>query len=423
MNKLKKYWKMLGPGFVTGAADDDPSGIATYSQTGAQFGYSQLWVALFSFPFMTIVQEMCGRIGMVTGRGLAGVISRHYSRPVLYAAVLLLLVANTINIGANLGAMASSARLIFGLSFVWWLIVITALCLTLQILVSYRTYARYLKWIALSLLSYIVTAFIVQQDWSAIGYATLLPQLSFSQDYLLNIVALLGTTISPYLFFWQASEEVEEEIAHRKLTIRFLRPPVIGKTALHRMRVDTLSGMFFSQIVMFFIIATAASTLHASGIHEVKTAEQAAEALRPLAGDLTYLLFAAGIIGTGLLAVPVLAGSASYALSETFGWKEGLFRKFRQAHAFYGVIVVATLVGLFVNFTGIPPFEMLYYTAVINGLCAPPLMVLILLISNNQKIMRGYTNPRSVNVLGWLITAVMGVSGLALVLSLVEILG
>jgi NRAMP (natural resistance-associated macrophage protein)-like metal ion transporter len=417
VNKLKKYWRVLGPGFVTGAADDDPSGIATYSQTGAQFGYGQLWLALFTFPFMTLIQEMCGRIGAVTGQGLAGVIGRHYSKPVLYGAVSLLLVANTINIGANLGAMASSARLLYGLPFGAWLLIITALTLILQVFVSYRTYARYLKWLALTLLAYVVTAFVVQQDWAAILAATVIPTIVFSKAFLLNIVAILGTTISPYLFFWQASEEVEEAIAHRRLTIRFLRPPKVDRALLHRMRVDTISGMFFSNIVMFFIIATAASTLHSAGITEIQTADQAAEALRPLAGDLTYLLFAAGIIGTGLLAVPVLAGSASYALSETFGWKEGLYRKFRQAHGFYGVITVATLVGLLVNFSGVPPFQMLYYTAVINGLCAPPLLFLILKISSNQKIMRGYTTHPVPRTLGWLLTGIMGLGGALLLLA------
>ncbi|MBI2598783.1 Nramp family divalent metal transporter [Candidatus Curtissbacteria bacterium] len=415
--KLKKILSRLGPGFITGASDDDPSGIATYSQAGAQFGYSQLWTALFSFPFMTVIQEMCGRIGMVTGKGLSGVIRTHYSKKVLYLAVFLLLVANTVNIGADLGAMASSAELLVPLPFTVLLLAITAVILLLEVFVSYRIYARILKYLTFSLFFYIIAAFLVKQDWAKIAYATFVPTFSLSRDYLLNIVAILGTTISPYLFFWQSDEEVEQEVQLHKIRAMGKGVPKITKIDVREMRVDTTVGMFFSNLVMFFIIVTAASTLGVAGLTSINTAADAAQALRPIAGDLTFFLFAMGIIGTGLLAVPVLSGSASYAVSEAFGLKEGLYRKFKQAHGFYGIITVATIVGLLVNFTGIPPFKVLYYTAVLNGIIAPPLMVLILLISNSSKIMGQYTNSKFSNISGWLITAVLTVSSLALLIS------
>ena len=420
MRKHRNYLKKLGPGFITGASDDDPSGIGTYSQTGAQFGYGQLWTALFTFPFMSVIQEMCGRIGLVTGRGLSAIIRTHYARPILYGALLLLVIANTINIGADLGAMAAAGNLLVGdIPFIYWLIGMTVLSLLLQVFVSYRVYSRYLKWLTLSLLAYIITAFVIHIDWAHVLRATLVPSIAFDKDYILNIVAILGTTISPYLFFWQAGEEVEEEVAKHKLAGMLSRRPKISRADIREMRWDTVSGMLFSNVVMFFIIAVTASTLAPHGITHINTADQAAQALRPLAGNFAYVLFAAGIIGTGLLAVPVLAGSASYAIAEAFGWKEGLYRKFRQAHGFYGVITLATLVGLLVNFTPIKPFEMLYYTAVLNGLCAPPLMVLIMLIANNKKIMGSHTNSGFFNILGWIITAVMAAAGGALVVGLV----
>lgn len=418
LKKLKKFFRKLGPGLITGASDDDPSGIATYSQTGALFGYNQLWTALFSFPFMTVIQEMCGRIGMVTGKGLSGIIRHHYSKKVLYCAVSLLLIANTINIGANLGAMASSAQLILDLPFIVLLIGMTALTLLLEVFVSYKVYANYLKYLTFSLFAYIITMFVVKQDWSRIFYATIVPSFTISREYLLNIVAIMGTTISPYLFFWQTGEEVEEEVVHHKLHMMGKGVPKITHRDIRQMRMDTVIGMLFSNLVMFFIIATTASTLHVAGITTIETASQAASALRPLAGELAFLLFAIGIIGTGFLAVPILAGSASYALSEAFGWKEGLYRKFKQAHGFYGIIIAATLVGLLINFSGVAPFKMLYYTAVINGIAAPPLIVLILRISNNKAIMGNNTNSKLSNILGWIIAGVMGASSIALLFSL-----
>jgi len=406
-SKLKKILGHLGPGFITGAADDDPSGIATYSQTGAQFGYKQLWVALFTFPFMTVIQEMCGRIGLVTGRGLSGVIKKNYSKKVLYAAVFILFIANTINIGADLGAMAASAQLVLGIPFGVLLVGITALTLILEVFVSYPTYAKFLKYLTFSLFAYIIVVFVVKQDWQKIALSTFLPSFSFDKSYILNIVALLGTTISPYLFFWQADQEVEEQIAKHKIEGIGMGQPKITRKDLKIMRLDTTIGMFFSNLVMFFIIATCASTLHINGITQIETADQAAMALKPFAGDFAFLIFALGTVGTGLLAVPVLAGSASYALAEAFEWKVGLHKKFTEAHGFYLVIIVATLIGLLVNLTPIKPFQMLYYTAVLNGICAPPLIILIIFIANNKKIMGKHTNSKFSNVMAWIITIIM----------------
>ena len=419
INKTKKFLKILGPGFITGASDDDPSGIATYSQTGAQFGYSQAWTAFFSTPFMIVIQEMCGRIGMVTGKGLAGVIRAHYVRPFLYFSVILLVIANTINIGANLGAMASSGQLILNIPFEILLIAMTAFTIVLEVFVSYRVYARFLKYLALILFAYILAALVIKQDWMAILNSVLVPKISFSKEYLLNIVAILGTTISPYLFFWQTGEEVEEEVEKNKLKIMGRGIPDVTKKDVKDMRLDTSIGMVFSNLVMFFIIITAASTLNVNGIFKVETAAQAAQALRPIAGDFTFLLFAIGIIGTGLLAVPILAGSASYAVSEAFGLKEGLYRKFTKAHGFYGIIAIATLIGLAVNFTPIKPFTLLYYTAVINGIIAPFLMIIIMLIGNNKKIMGQYTNSALSNIFGWVITVIMALASVALLFSFI----
>ncbi len=400
--------RAVGPGFITGAADDDPSGIATYSQTGVLFGYSQLWVALFSYPFMTAVQEMCGRIGIVTGKGLSGVIKKYYSRKTLAAAVSILLIANIINIGADLGAMAASLGLLLPVPFPTLLFAIAALTLLLEIFVPYPAYARFLKYLTLSLLAYVATAFIVHQDWRLIAHATFVPHIVLSRDYILNIAAFLGTTISPYLFFWQADEEVEEEIVRHELRGMGKGTPKIKPTDLEELRIDTSLGMLFSNLITFFIIVTVASTLGAAGVASVATAADAASALRPLAGDFAFLLFALGIVGTGLLAVPVLAGSAAYAVAEAFGWREGLGKRFGQARGFYGVIALATLLGLGVSFAGIAPMTMLYWAAMLNGVLAPPLIVIILLIGNNKKIMGEHVNSRISNILGWAIAALMG---------------
>lgn len=414
MNKIKKIFKLLGPGFITGASDDDPSGIATYSQTGALFGFGQLWTAPFSFPLMTAVQEMCGRIGLVTGKGLAGVIKTHYSKKVLYFSVALLVIANTINIGADLGAMAAAAQLLFGLPFIFWLVLMVVATSLLEVFVSYKVYSKYLKYLTFALFSYVATAFAVKIDWRTVFFSTVFPHLELNKTYLLNIVAILGTTISPYLFFWQASEEVEEEIAHHKLRAMGAGQPKVTPKDVSRLRLDTIIGMFFSNLIMWFIVITAGATLFPHGISAIQSASDAAMALRPFAGDFAFFLFALGIIGTGLLAVPILCGSASYAISETFGWKEGLYLKIKEAHGFYGVIAIATLIGVLINFIGISPIAALYYTAVINGIIAPPLLVIILLISNNKKIMGERTNSRLLNILGVVTVGVMSVAALAL---------
>lgn len=415
---LRRLLGKVGPGFVTGAADDDPSGIATYAQTGAIFGYGQLWLVWFTGPFMIAIQQMCGRIGMVTGKGLAGVILEHYSKRVLYVMVSLLVIANTINIGADLGAMASSAQMLVGLPFLFWLILITVSIIALEVFVPYRTYSRILKYLALTLFSYVLVALVVSLDWRAVFHATLVPHIEFSADYLLNIVAVLGTTISPYLFFWQASQEVEEKIVNGQISDMGIGKPCVTRRSVTEMGWDTVGGMFFSQVIMFFIIVTTAATLHAGGITTIQTASQAAEALQPLAGDLAYLLFAAGIIGTGLLAVPILAGASAYAVAETAGLKEGLGKKPGRAPGFYAIIAASTLIGMSLEWLGINPITALYYAAALNGLAAPPLMALVIMIANRKDIMGRFVNSRASNVLGWAIVLIMTLAGVALILNL-----
>lgn len=418
MKAIKKFLKILGPGFITGASDDDPSGIATYSQTGALFGFAQAWIAPFSFPFMTAVQEMCGRIGLVTGKGLSGVIKQYYSKKILYTAVLLLLIANTINIGADLGAMAASAQLVFGMPFIFWLLVMVIATLIIEVFVSYRVYAKYLKYLTFALLAYVFTAFTIRINWSEVLLATIVPHIQFNKEYLFNIVAILGTTISPYLFFWQASEEVEEEVAHHKLRQMGAGNPAITPKDITHLRVDTFVGMFFSNLIMWFIIITTGATLFPAGIHTIGSTSQASLALRPLGGDLAFFLFALGVIGTGLLAVPILAGSASYAVSEAFGWKEGLYKTLFKAPGFYGTIALATLIGSVINFLAINPMSALYYTAVINGIIAPPLLVMILFVANNKKVMGERSNSKASNILGVAITLIMGICAILLLLDL-----
>lgn len=414
--RIRKVFKSLGPGFITGAADDDPSGIGTFSQTGALFGYTQLWLVPYALPFMIAVQEMCGRIGATTGNGLAGVIREHYSRTLLWSAVTLLLIANTVNIGADLGAMAASVELLVPIPASVSLAIITVFTLALQILVPYPAYARFLKYLALSLLSYVVAAFIIKQDWSLILQSTIVPHIVMSKEYVLNLTAILGTTISPYLFFWQADEEVEEEISEGRLREVGAKRPHITARFIRHMRSDTALGMFFSQLITFFIIATVATTLSVSPI---TSAAEAASALRPIAGDWAFFLFALGIISTGLLAVPILAGSAAFAVGEAAHWKVGLEKKFAKARLFYGVIVASTLVGLLVNLLNIDPITLLYYSAALNGILAPPLLVIILVIANNKRILGKYTNGALSNVLGIAITLAMGAAALMLLWTLV----
>jgi len=418
-NALKWLLGKAGPGFITGAADDDPSGIATYAQTGAVFGYSQLWLVWATCPSMIVIQQMCGRIGMVTGKGLAGVILEHYSKKVLYVSVLLLVIANTINIGADLGAMASSAQMLIGLPFFLWLILITGSIIVLEIFVPYKTYSRILKYLTLTLFSYFLAAFVVKIDWNVVFHSLLTPHIEFSANYLLNIVAVLGTTISPYLFFWQASEEVEEEVMNGQISDIGAERPLVTQKGITESIWDTRIGMFTSQIIMIFIIVITAATLHAGGATTIQTASQAAEALRPLAGNLAYLLFAIGIIGTGLLAIPVLAGASAYAVAETVGIKEGLGKKLYSAPGFYAVIAISTLVGMSLDWLGINPMKALYYTAVLNGLAAPPLMALVIIISNREDIMGQFVNSKASNIIGWMITLIMALAGIALVVNLV----
>jgi NRAMP (natural resistance-associated macrophage protein)-like metal ion transporter len=418
IDKIKGFLKVLGPGFVTGAADDDPTAIAAYTQSGAQFGYKLLWTSLFTIPFMTVVQQMCGKIGAVTGKGLAHVIKEHYSKKVLYGTVILLLIANIINIGADLGAMAATAQLLFKIPFTLLLLIITLGTLAIQIFIPYKNYVKYLKYLTLTLLSYIIVAFLVNQQWSEIALYTFIPHISFTKDYLLSILAILGTNISPYLFFWQASEEVEEEVGTNKIKSMGEDTPRVTTGNINKLKIDTTVGMIFSNIIVFFICITAASTLGAHGITDIQTPSQAAKALLPLAGNLTFLLFTIGIMGSGLLAVPVLAGSSAYVVSENFGWKEGLYLNLKNAYGFYVVIAMATIVGLFVNFLGIKPFQMLVYAAALNAVLAPPLLILIILISNNKKIIGKFKNSKLANALGIFITLLMFIASVGFFLSL-----
>ena len=419
-NQIKKargYWRTLGPGLTPGASDDDPSGIATYSQAGARYGFQLLWLSLFTFPLMVIVQEMCARIGLVTGRGLAANIRIFFPKWVLYVCTILLFAANTFNIGADIGAMAKATQLIFPKANFAMLVFAFALTgLGLQIFFSYERYAKYLKWLAFILVAYILSALAVRLDWTDLIKHTLIPSLSFTKDQIILVCAVLGTTISPYLFFWQTSQEVEEQIQAGKTTIK-LRQEETSNHEIKKMRIDVMSGMFFSNLVMFFVIAATAATLFKGGITNIQTAADAAAALRPIAGDYAYLLFAIGIIGTGMLAIPVLAGSASYAISESFGWKYGLFRKLKEANAFYGVIIFSTLIGVGLNFIGIDPIKALIYSAVGNGLVAPVVLILIIALSSNKKIMGNRANHPVVSLLGWLITIAMIAAGFATISS------
>ncbi len=416
LGKVKAYLRALGPGLITGASDDDPSGIGTYSQTGAQLGYAQLWTVWFTFPLMAGIQEICARIALQTGSGLADLIRKHYPKPVLYFCVSLLFIANTINIGTDLGAMAASAQLLAGVSFLVWLALITFISVTLEIFVNYKQYAQILRFLTLALFAYVWVVFASAKDWGELSRHTFIPTFQIRKDYLLNLVAILGTTISPYLFFWQASQEIEEKIDEGKVTAKAREG--VSRVELKWMRTDVISGMAFSSVVMWSIMATTASTLFAKGMQDIDSAAKAAEALGPVVGDFAYLLFAAGILGTGLLAVPVLAGSAAYAVAEAFKWREGLYLKLRQAHGFYGIMTVSMAIGFAINLTGVNPIHALYYTAVLNGIIAPPLLFMIMLIGNNRKIMKDKVNGPASNALGWITTLVMSIAAVALFLSL-----
>ncbi len=417
LKKAKDYWYILGPGLTTGASDDDPSGIATYSQAGAQTGFGFLWTAALTFPLMATIQEVCARIGLVTGRGLAANIRQHFGKRTLYASATLLFAANTFNIGADIGAMANATQLVFKLNTTLLVVGTTLLILLLQVFTPYVRYAKYLKWLALILLAYIVSAILAKPEWGDIAKNTFVPHITFTKSNLILLCAVLGTTITPYLFFWQTSQEIEEEIAEGKVTLASRQGS--DKESMKRMRIDVWSGMFFSNLVMFFIIAACASVLFTHGITNINTAAQAAKALRPFAGSASYYLFAAGIVGMGLLAIPVLAGSSAYAISESFGKRQGLNSKLKQGYAFYGVVIISMIVGLGINFLGINPIKALIYSAVANGIVAPIILVQIMLLARNRKIMGEWTSGRVSGSLGWLLVGLMVFSGIAAIYSIV----
>lgn len=405
----KGLWAVLGPGLITGASDDDPSGIATYSQAGAQFGFAMCWVMLFTFPLMAGIQEISGRIGRVTGNGIAGNIRAHYPRPVLLAIIGLLLVANIINLGADLGAMGDAVGLLIGGSPRVYVILFAAGCAALETFSKYERYVVLLKWSSTFLLAYVVTALVVHTPWGLVARDTFIPTFNLHTDYVVTIVGVLGTTITPYCFFWQSSQEAGDERRDPKAR-PLLEAPDQAKSEIGRIRVDTYVGMGYSNLISLFIIITTAATLHAQGITNIETSAQAAEALRPIAGPLTFWLFAGGIIGVGLLAIPVLAGSCAYALGEALDWPTGLDRLPLDAKAFYGTIVVATLIGVGINFVGLDPVKALFWCAVINGVVAVPLMTMIMVMAMAPKVMGPFTLPRGLCALGWLCTGVMGLA-------------
>ncbi len=414
LKKFRKWLGIFGPGVVTGAADDDPSGIATYTQTGAQFGYGQLWTSFLILPFMTAVQEACARIGAVTGKGLAAVIKQHYNRRLLIAAVSLVVIANTINIGADLGAMAEAAKLIVPVNFTILALSFTSLILILEIFTSYRVYSKILKWLMLALLAYPITVFLVHQPWLTLLKATFLPHFKLDFAFFFIITGVLGTTISPYMFFWEASEEAEEERS-RHLLRRHSWPRGIGQR-LKSLRWDNFLGMLSSEIVAWCVIVVAATVLHSHGVTNIATAADAARALEPLvdtfphAGLWSKIIFASGIIGLGFLAVPILSGSASYALSEAVNWREGFSLKLKRAHGFYGVITIATLIGLIINFLGFDPIKALVFTAVLNGVVSVPLLFIIARMARNRGIMGEYRSGFWSNTLIWLTFLIMTAS-------------
>ncbi|WP_068076564.1 NRAMP family divalent metal transporter [Novosphingobium lentum] len=414
LHEKRSVFDVLGPGLVTGAADDDPSGIGTYSQVGAQFGYGLAWTMLFGFPLLASIQAICARIGATTGRGIAQNLRRHYPRPLLQGVLVLLLIANVINIGADLGAMGAALALLIPGSVLLYTVIFGVVSVGLEVVISYNRYASILKWTTLSLFAYVGVVFVSHVPLAEALRGIVVPSFTFDKPHTMALVAVFGTTISPYLFFWQAGQEVEEQ--HRRHTKPLYVAPREAGPELRRIRTDTMVGMAFSHLTALFIIVATAATLHAHGVTEIASAAQAAQALAPIAGKLAFALFALGIIGTGMLAVPVLAGSVAYAMSETFGWVEGLNRKPMEAKAFYAAIAVATLGGLGINFLAIDPMRALYWAAVVNGLLAPPLMVVTMLIAQNPRAMGHLTISRKLAFGGWLSTAVMfGVAVLFLV--------
>ncbi|MGO4566769.1 NRAMP family divalent metal transporter [Rhizobium sp. 2YAF20] len=408
-----KLLQIVGPGLITGASDDDPSGIATYSQAGAQFGYSMSWVMLFSWPLMCAIQEISARIGRVTGRGIAGNLKKHYPSSIVYGVVSLLVIANIINIGADLGAMGASLKLLIGGPELVYVALFGLVTVLLEVFARYARYVSILKWLTLSLFAYVGVALVVQIPWKTVGFNLVVPHVTFDGSYITAVVAILGTTISPYLFFWQAEEEVEE-VKERPRAKPLERAPEQAEPEFQRIRIDTYLGMFLSNAVALFIILTTAATLNAHGVTDIQTSSQAAEALRPIAGPFAFFIFALGIIGTGLLALPVLAGSSAYALGETLGWHVGLSRDAGRAKEFYGAIAVATLLGASLNFSPIDPIKALFWSAVINGVVAVPVMVMMMHLSSNRPAMGDFRLPVGLKIVGWLATLVMAAAAIGL---------
>jgi NRAMP (natural resistance-associated macrophage protein)-like metal ion transporter len=405
--KLSRFWKILGPGLVTGASDDDPSGIATYSQAGAAFGLSTLWTALITFPLMASIQEMCARIGLVTSNGLAGTLRANYSRTVLYIMLLFSFPAIVMNIGADIAGMGAVGSLLFpAIPAAYFSLFFTIVILVLIVYLPYQKIAAVLKYLCIVLLVYLIIPFLYKQDLPAILMATFIPTIKFNKDFISILVAILGTTISPYLFFWQATMEVEQQKRKRL---------IVNKRVISEMKQDVDFGMLFSNVVMFFLILTTGTVLFKGGIHQIDTVEQAAQALKPLAGNSAYLLFAVGVIGTGLLAIPVLSGSLSYIVTETFGWKNGLDKKFYEAKVFYIIIAISLVLGLLMNHMGISPIKALIYSAILYGLTAPVLIAIILHISNNKKIMGKFTNGKRANILGFAALVLMTIAAVTLI--------
>jgi NRAMP (natural resistance-associated macrophage protein)-like metal ion transporter len=406
-SKLKRFWKLLGPGLITGASDDDPSGIATYSQAGAAFGLSTLWTGLLAFPLMAAIQQMCAKIGLVTSLGLTGTLKKHYPRPVLYLMLLFSFPAIVMNIGADIAGMGAVGNLLFPtIDATFFSVFFTMLLLILIIYLPYLKIAAILKYLCIVLLVYLVVPFLYKQDWLLVIKSTFVPTLEFNKEFVGIIVGILGTTISPYLFFWQATMEVEE-MKHKNQI-------VVNKKIISEMKQDVDFGMTFSGLVMYFIILTTGTVLYNGGVHQIDTVEQAALALKPLTGNLAYLLFAIGVIGTGLLAIPVLSGSLSYIITETFGWEHGLDKKFHEAKAFYVVIAISLVLGLSLNYVGISPIKALIYTAILYGMTAPVLIAIILHISNNKSVMGEYTNSLKANIFGFAALLIMTLASLAL---------
>jgi len=411
--KSNRWLEQLGPGLITGAADDDPSGIATYSQAGAQFGYQLGWTLALTYPLMVGIQMVSARMGRVTGHGLASNVRSHFPRPVLYAVVVMLVVANTINIAADIAAMGEALRLVAGGPMHIYAILFGVVCLGLQVFLRYQVYVRYLKWLTLALLAYVAVVFTIAVPWREVAMGLLWPRVALNAQALTVIVAVFGTTISPYLFFWQAAQEVEELNADPAATALKL-DPADARSHLKRIKFDTYFGMGFSNLIALFIIISCAATLHRNGITDIATSAQAAEALRPLAGDAAFLLFSLGIIGTGMLAVPVLAGSAAYAVAETFEWKTGLDLKLLEAREFYAIIAFATLGGVLLDFTPIDPIKALFWSAVVNGVIAVPIMVVMMLLADDPKVMGAFTVTRRLKMLGWLATWTMAAAVVAM---------